>query len=228
MAEIPPLSPNDRQYTDCPYCTIQIPAEATVCPHCRKVMPTPGMRTSVSAPFSDKEREFLGRLRPMGMRWFLSVLWTRYGKWAKVAGPVMGAILLLFLAYGIRVGYKVRIVPNPALPMEVKHERNGQTVLFKVFVTNEGEDVPDLSLKSIGVMTEFLYRDGRREKKRVFPKAEFRGEGALLHGETGSFEVEASGTGLKEVVLQSEILDLGSGRQLVPPGGRRRVVPDQR
>jgi hypothetical protein len=159
---------------------------------------------------------------------FRSVWWTRHGKWVKVAGPVMGAALLLLLVYAAWVGYKVHIVPNPALPVKVQHDRNGQTVILKVFVTNEGEDVPDLSLKSIGVVTEFLYRDGRRERKTVFPKSEYRGEGALLHGETGSFEIAASAKNLKEVILRSKIVDLESGRQLVPPGGMRRYVPGQK
>jgi hypothetical protein len=140
---------------------------------------------------------------------------------------VLAAVLLLFIVYGVWVGYKVRVVPNPALTMKVKHEKKGQTVLLQVFVTNEGEDVPDLSLKSIGVVTEFVYRDGRREKKTVFPKADFHGEGSLLHGETGSFEIEASARGLKEVVLRSEIVDLGAGRRLVPPGGTWRYVPEK-
>jgi hypothetical protein len=228
MAEIPPLSPNDRQYTNCPYCTIQIPAEATVCPHCRKVIPSSGKKARAPAAPGKRESGFLERLRTMNGGEVLSDLWILHGKWIKVGGPVLAAILLLFLVYGVWVGYKVRIVPNSALPVTVEQEKKDRAVLLKVFVTNEGEDVPDLSLKSIGVVMEFVYRDGRREKKTVFPKAEFRGEGALLHGETGSIEIEAPTKELKEVILRSEVVDLGTGRMLVPPGGRRRVVPDQR
>jgi hypothetical protein len=228
MAEIPPLSPNDRQYTDCPFCTIQIPAEATVCPHCQKVMPSSGKKARAPVASRNRESGILERLRTMDGGEVLSDLWILHGKWIKVGGPVLAAILLLFLVYGVRVGYKVRIVPNAALPVTVEQEKKDQAVLLKVFVTNEGDDVPDLSLMSIGVVMEFVYRDGRREKKTVFPKAEFRGEGALLHGETGSIEIEAPTKELKEVILRSEVVDLGTGRKLVPPGGRRRVVPDQR
>ena len=228
MAEIPPLSPSERQYTDCPYCTIQIPAEAGVCPHCQKVIPPSGKKARASAPSGKGESGILERLRTMDGGEALSDLWILHGKWIKVGGPVMAAILLLFLVYGVWGDYKVRIVPNTALPVRVEQEKKDQSVLLKVFVKNEGEDVPDLSLKSIGVVMEFVYRDGRREKKTVFPKAEYRGEGALLHGETGSIEVEAPAKELKEVVLRSEVVDLGTGRMLVPPGGRRRVVPDQR
>lgn len=228
MAEIPPLSPNDRQYTDCPYCTIQIPAEARVCPHCQKVIPSSGTRARAPAASGKRESGILERLRTMDGGEALSDFWILHGKWIKVGGPVLAAILLLFLMYGVWVGYKVRIVPNAALPVKVEQERKDQAVLLKIFVTNEGEDVPDLSLKSIGVVMEFVYRDGRREKKTVFPKAKFRGEGALLHGETGSIEVEAPTKELMEVILRSEVVDLGTGRMLVPPGGRRTVVPDQR
>jgi hypothetical protein len=228
MAEIPPLAPSERQFTDCPYCTIQIPAEAAVCPHCQKVIPPSGKKAGISAPSGKREPGILERLRTMDGGEALSDFWILHGKWIKVGGPVLAAILLLFLVYGVWVDYKVRIVPNAALPVRVEKEKKDQAVLLKVSVRNEGEDVPDLSLKSIGVVMEFVYRDGRREKKTVFPKAEYRGEGALLHGETGSVEVEAPTKDLKEVILRSEVVDLGTGRMLVPPGGRRRVVPDQR
>jgi hypothetical protein len=216
---------DNPQYTGCPYCTIQIPAEAKVCPHCQKVLSVPKERAR--PPAFQKGSDFLLRTLREEPRALLADQWARYGKWIKVAGPVLAAVLLLFIVYGVWVGYKVRVVPNPALTMKVKHEKKGQTVLLQVFVTNEGEDVPDLSLKSIGVVTEFVYRDGRREKKTVFPKADFHGEGSLLHGETGSFEIEASARGLKEVVLRSEIVDLGAGRRLVPPGGTWRYVPEK-
>jgi len=226
MAKTPPLSPDDQRFISCPYCTIQIPAEVKVCPHCQQDLNLP--KKLDRPPAFQKGSDFLHRYLREEQRALLADLWARYGKWIKTAGPVLAAVLLLFIVYGVWVGYKVHVVPNPALTMKVKHEKKGQTVLLQVFVTNEGEDVPDLSLKSIGVVTEFVYRDGRREKKTAFPKAEFRGEGALLRGETGSFEIEASAAGLKEVVLRSEIVDLGTGRRLVPPGGTWRYVPEKR
>lgn len=87
-------------------------------------------------------------------------------------------------------------------------------------VTNQGDDIPDLSLRSIAVVVEFVYRNGRREKKTVFPKAEFRGEGALLRGETGKFEVAGSAKELNEIVLRSHVVDLGVGPKLIRPRGR--------
>ncbi len=226
MAEIPPLAPDEQKFMACPYCTIQIPADVPVCPHCRKGLGHVGKPGRSPAP--RKKSDPFGSLLAEKQRKLLLDLWARYGKWIKVAGPALAAGLLLLVVYGVWVGYDVRVVSNPALAVKVKHEKKGQTVILNVFVTNEGEDIPDLSLKSIGVVTEFVYRDGRREKKTVFPKAEFRGEGSLHHGETGSFEIEASARGLKEINLRSEIVDLGADRKLVPPGGRRRYAPENR
>lgn len=225
MTQTPPRPPDEGQYIDCPYCTIQIPADVTVCPHCGKNQPPAGNRARVPGAAERRVSARLEGIRSAADLSALSDLWILHGRWIKAGAAALAAILLLVLVYGVWVGYKVRIVPNPKLPVTVEQEKTAQTVLLKVFVTNRGEDVPDLSLKSIGVVMEFIYRDGRRERKTVFPKAEFRGEGALLHGETGRIEVEAPVKQLKEVVLRSEVVDLGSERMLVPPGGRRRVIP---
>jgi hypothetical protein len=228
MAENPPLPPDQGRYVDCPYCTIQVPADATVCPHCRKALPPSGAGAPVPGERGRRGTGRLERLPRGGRLTVLSDLWILHGKWIKAGTALLAAIVLLFLVYRVRVGYEVRVVDNPALPVIVEQEKKSQSLLLKVFVTNKGEDVPDLSLKSVGVVMEFVYRDGRRERKTVFPKAEFRGEGALLHGETGSIEIETPTKELKEVVLRSEVVDLGAERMLIPPGGRRRVVPGQR
>jgi len=133
-----------------------------------------------------------------------------------MAAPVLVGLALLYIGYGIWTGHKVRIVPNPTLPVQVAQQKGNNSVLLKVTVTNRGEDIPDLSLKSVAVVVEFLYRDGRRDKKTVFPKAEYHGEGALLHGESGSFEIEAGTVGLAEIVMRSEVIDLGMGRPIRP------------
>jgi archaellum component FlaG (FlaF/FlaG flagellin family) len=134
---------------------------------------------------------------------------------------VLGGFALLFLVYGAWVDYDVNIVPNPRLPVQAKKDKRERVDFLTIYVTNRGEDIPDLSLKSIGIVVEFAFRDGRREKKTVFPKAEHHGEGAMLSGETGKYEMAVPSSGLKEVTLRSEIVDLGMGRTLVPPGGRR-------
>ncbi len=226
MTEKPPRSRGESQFISCPYCTIQIAADAAACPHCKQAL-TPRGRPATS-PARRKENHFRKFLKTRQGPEFLTDLWARYGMWIKVAGPVLAAFLLLFLVFRLWVGHKVTIVPNPELPIKVKQDKGNQAVLLTVMVTNLGEDVPDLSLKSIGVVVEVVYRDGRREKKTFFPKAERHGEGALLRGESGSFEFETRSKGLKEVVLRSEIVDLGMGRTLIPPGAGRRIVPGRR
>lgn len=224
MAEPPPLSPEDGQFTSCPYCTIQIPADARVCPYCQQVLNFP--RKIVSPDAAPVESDFVKHLKSDRRLSPLLDLWTRYGKWIKIAGPVLAAAILLSIVFGVWAGVKVRMVPNASLPMKATHERKGPVTLFRVLVTNEGEDVPDLSLRSIAVVAEFSYRDGTRAKKTMFPKSELRGEGALLNGETGSVEFEVPATGLREAVFRSEVVDLESGRRLIPPGaGPRRSAP---
>lgn len=221
MADPPQLHREEQQFGVCPYCTIQIPVDAVICPHCRKILPPPEKLIGAYAPKPSRISGFRQRLFAGERFSSLSDLWIRYGKWIKVAGPALAAVALLFLVYGVWVDYKVTIVPNPQLPIKVKKDKKENVDLLTVFVTNRGEDVPDLSLKSIGVVVDFAYRDGRREKKTVFPKAEHRGEGAMLNGETGWYEIAIPSTGLKEVVLRSEVVDLGMGRKLIPPRGVR-------
>ena len=206
MPETPPLLPQDEVHIACPHCTIQIPAGVPVCPHCRQpVLPEEGPR---------RPRSFEARLPTFAIQW------ERHGKWVMVAGPVLLALVVLLLVYQQWVAYRLKVVQNPSLLVEVGKERKGDTLILRGTVTNRGDDIPDLSLRSVGVIVEFTYRDGRRERKTVFPKTEFRGEGTLLRGETGKFEVEGSAKGLTEIVLRSEIVDLGMGQKLIPPRGR--------
>lgn len=228
MADIPKLHPEEQQFRSCAFCTIQIPVDAVVCPHCEKTQPPSEKLLRTYAPRRSGLTGILERLFAGDRFSGINGLWTRYGKWIKVAGPVLAAILLLFLVFRLWVGHKVTILPNPELPIKVKQDKRNQAVLLTVMVTNLGEDVPDLSLKSIGVEVEVVYRDGRREKKTFFPKAEYHGEGSLLRGETGRFDFETPSKGLKEVVFRSEIVDLGMGRTLIPPGAGRRSVPGRR
>jgi len=215
----PPEPDNIPRYASCPYCTLQIKVGDAACPHCRKPLPPPGGEAG-KAP-APSPRRAVGRPPDDGF-------WDRYGKWIKAAVPVALALVVLALIYQRWVGVRITVSSNPSLPVKASLEKKGDLVLVRGTVTNEGEDIPDLSLKSIGVMVDFVYRDGRRQKKRIFPKAEFRGEGALLRGETGAFDIEAPKEGLEEVVLRSEVvnLSLSPGRELIPPGGGWRVVPN--
>jgi hypothetical protein len=134
--------------------------------------------------------------------------------------PALLALVVLFLLLQHWRSETVRVARNPDLPLQVSREKEGDRVVLRGTVTNQGEDVPDFSLRSVGVVVVAEYRDGRRERKTVFPKTRFRGEGALLRGETGAFEVEVPSEGLKEIVLSPEIVDLGMGRRFIRPGGR--------
>lgn len=201
-----PRHPQEEGHFPCPYCTIQIPAKTTACPHCDQVVSSPE-RPRIPVPF------------PAGAP-DVSRLWKSHGRWIAAGGSVLLAIVVLLLGARHVTRYSVRVVPNDSLPVSVEKEREGSRLILRGTVTNRGEDVPDLSLRSVGIVAEFVYRDGRRERKTVFPKADFRGEGALLHGETGKFRLESEEEGLKEIVLRSEIVDLGSEKALIPPRGR--------
>ncbi len=218
------------QHASCPYCTLQVTVGDATCPHCRKPLPAAqgGEAGKRGGPDKEKAKAAPGRPAQSVYRTSGGGIWERYGKWIKAAVPIAVALVVLAVVYQRWVGVRVVVTPNPSLPVKAGVEKKGSLVIVRGTVVNEGDDIPDLSLKSIGVMVEFAYRDGRRQRKRIFPKAEFRGEGALLRGETGSFEIEAPTAGLEEVVLRSEVVDLGTGRELVPPGGKWRVIPDGR
>ena len=206
MSDKPPRFPKEEEYIACPSCTIQIPAKVPVCPHCQQIVP-PAERKEHTRPISAGAPDF-------------AALWDRYGKWVKLAGPALLAVLLFAFVYQQWVALNVKVEPNPSLPIWVEKEREKDALTLRGTVTNRGDDIPDLSLRSVAVIVEFVYRDGRRQKKTVFPKTEFRGEGALFRGETGRFEVTVPAKELREVVLRSAIVDLGMGRKLIRPRGR--------
>lgn len=206
MPDTPPQTPAGEEYTACPHCTIQVPVEERVCPHCQQEILPP-------------ERPERPRSFPRG-RPDLAALWERYGRWIRLGGLCLLAVFVLAVAYQRWVTHKVTVVQNPLLPIQVEKERKGDALILRGTVTNLGEHVPDLSLRSVAVIVEFVYRNGGREKKTVFPKTQFRGEGALLRGETGVFEVEGPAREIREVVVRTEVVDLGMGRKLIRPRGR--------
>lgn len=211
MAETPNLAPEDGQYIPCPCCTIQIPLDTRICPHCRGEVPESARKPPKKAVVK------VFRASASGWRDLsLPELWSAYGKWILAAVPVLIALVVLVLVYGRWSAHKIVIAPNPALPVTVTQEKKDDVVRLTVQVRNDGEDVPDLSLRSIGVVVQIVHTDGRAEKKTVFPKAEFRGEGALLRGESGVFDLTVPAKGIREISFRSEIVDLGAGRSLIP------------
>ena len=219
MTERPALDPENRNYISCPHCTIQIPGDVPDCPFCLK--PVPGGT-------SGKPKNIRGLLVPPERFPRLRKLFLDHGKWVKVVGPALLAVLLLWLALGFLTRVRIVVPSDNAFLIEAEREqKEGGRVLLTGKLTNRGEDVPDLSLRSIGVIAEFLYGDGRTERKRVFPKSPFRGEGALFRGESGAFEIEVP-KGVKLVTLRGEIVNLGEDRVFVPSSRGIRSLPAQR
>jgi len=219
MAETPALAPEGRNYISCPHCTIQIPSDVSDCPYCRQ--PVPG-------GISGLPKDIRGRLVPPERFPRLGKYYREHGKWVKVVAPALLAVLLLRLALGFLTRVRIVVPSDNVFLIEAERERkDGGSVLLKGKLVNRGEDVPDLSLRSIGVMAEFRYGDGRTERKRVFPKSPFRGEGALFRGESGAFEIEVP-KGVKSVTLRGEIVNLGEDRVFVPTSRGIRRLPAQR
>ncbi|HEY6097494.1 MAG TPA: hypothetical protein VIU83_05505 [Candidatus Deferrimicrobium sp.] len=207
MKNNPSLDPEGRNFISCPHCTIQIPASVPECPYCRQAVPR-------GAPEGRKEIREL--LVPPERFPRIRGYYREHGKWVKVVAPALLALLVLWLALGYLTRVKIVIPSDNAFLIEAERERkDGGRMLLRGRLVNRGEDIPDLSLRSIGVTAEFLYGDGRTERKRVFPKSPFRGEGALFRGESGAFEIEVP-KGVKAVTLRGEILNLGEDRVFVP------------
>ena len=186
--------------------------------------------TDSPAPGPEKPKDIRALLVPPERFPRMRNFYRDHGKWVKVVGPALLAVLALWLAIGSLTRVKIVVPADNAFKIEAERERkDGGKVLLKGNLLNRGEDIPDLSLRSIGVIAEFLYGDGRTERKRIFPKAPFRGEGALLRGESGAFEIEVP-NGVKTVTLRGEIVNLGEDRVFVPStgGNRRRPVQNKR
>lgn len=219
MADLPSLDPESRNYISCPHCTIQIPADVAECPYCRQ---------PVTGGASGKSKDIRRLLVPPERFPTLGKYYREHGKWVKVVAPSVLAVLLLWVAFEFLTKVKIVVPPDNNFLIEAKSERkDGGIVLLNGGLTNLGEDIPDLSLRSIGVIAEFLYRDGKTENRRVFPKSPFRGEGALLRGETGTFEIVVP-KGVKSVTLRGEIVNLGEDRAFVPSALGIRRLPAQR
>lgn len=211
--------PEGRNDIRCPHCTIQVPADVSDCPYCRQ--PLPGAS-------SGTPKNFRERLVPPKRFPRLREFSRGHGRWVKVVAPSLLGILVLWLAIGYLTRVRIVIPPDNAFLIQAERERmDGGKVLLTGSLVNRGEDVPDLSLRSIGVIAELLYGDGRTERKRVFPKSPFRGEGALFNGESGTFEIEVP-KGVKSVTLRGEIVNLGEDRVFVPAARGIRRLPARR
>src|SRR5512143_236557 len=219
MTENPALDPGGRNDINCPHCTTRIPEDVSECPYCRQPIlgRTHGKRQDIRRLLVPPERfPRLGKY------------YRDHGKWVKVVGPALLAVLLLWLALGFLTRVKIVVPSDNAFLIDAERDRkDGGRLFLTGKIINRGEDIPDLSLRSIGVIAEFLYADGRTERKRVFPKSPFRGEGALLRGETGTFEIEVPKE-VRSVTLRGEIVNLGENRVFLPATRGIRRRPAQR
>ncbi|HWS15366.1 MAG TPA: hypothetical protein VN450_04150, partial [Candidatus Methylomirabilis sp.] len=102
MAEMPSLDPESRNYTSCPHCTIQIPADVPECPHCRQ---------PVAERVSGKPKDIRRLLVPPERFPTIMGYYREHGKWAKVVVPALLVVFVLWLAFGFLT--RVRIVVPP-------------------------------------------------------------------------------------------------------------------
>jgi hypothetical protein len=219
MTDVPAPGPEGRNYISCPHCTFRIPDGVPDCPYCRQ---------SIPAGTAGKPKDIRELLVPPKRFPRLRKFYRDHGKWVKIVAPSLLGILVLWLALGILTRVRIVVPSDNTFRIEAEREREeGGRVLLRGRLVNLGEDVPDLSLRSIGVIAEFLYVDGRTERKGVFPKSPFRGEGALFRGESGAFEIEVP-KGVKSVTLRGEIVNLGEDRVFVPASRGIRRLPARR
>jgi hypothetical protein len=198
----------------CPRCNVRIPSEMPECPFCRKAVdPLP--------PEKEERRDIRDLLVPQESFPGLKSFYRRYGKWLKLSAPILIAVPTLWVIFLLLTGLSIDIPGDPVFPIEATAvKKGGRVILLKGTVTNLGEDVLDLSLRSIGVTAEFRWNDGKAERKRAFPKSDFRGEGALFRGESGAFEFDVP-PGADAVILRAEIVNLGGDRPFrLPLQGR--------
>lgn len=214
--DLPSLAPREEpDFITCPFCTMQMPTEARNCPHCLSLNPT----------FRDFREMLVVPERFPRIKAFLR------GYWQPLAlGSVIAlAFLVTAVVYYGWLGHRVVVVPNPVFEVTASHFVENGKVVLEGSVTNKGEDIPDLSLKSIRMIATFGLKGGGTRVEYMFPRSQHRGEGALLNGETGIFRFEVAESQVEDATLAAEVIDLTCGQPsekcVVLPVERELVLP---
>lgn len=188
---------DEKNYRACPHCTIQIPSEESSCPHCElPTDPTPRKKeTTADERILDKQGR--GKKRSRFVIFLIlasSVLILSYG----------GSGL-----YNKLFGVKIVIGENPGLSIkEVETSLVSNKRVLTGTVINNLKDVPVISLQSIRVKVEVVMKDGKVATRNLFPVGPLSEPGALLVGDSGTFEVDLPRTNVKEVRLDAQLIDL--------------------
>ena len=195
----------------CSRCDIRVSAENQICPFCKK----PLFPSLEEEPHLDKEIRKI--LVPQKSFSSIKEFYLLHGKWLIPALIALLAVFVLWMGFLLLMGLSIEIPNDPVFPIKVETVRDGgRVVLLKGTVTNHGEDIRGISLRSLGVTAEFRFSDGRVEKKRVYPTSISRGDGSLFHDESGVFEIEVPPKA-GAVTLHAEIINLGDDRSFRLP-----------
>ncbi|HEY3490466.1 MAG TPA: hypothetical protein VGK27_10160 [Candidatus Deferrimicrobiaceae bacterium] len=204
-ADIPPIfdlpSLEERQepdYTTCPFCTMQMAPNLPVCPHCHSRNPA--------------VREFRELLVEPERFPAVKAFFRRNWQAVALGAAIALAFLVAAIVYYGWAGHRLVVVGNPSFHMKVDYKIEDGMLILDGTIRNLGEDVPDLSLKSIRVTATFELEGGRKRIESVFPRSRDRGEGSLLRGETGTFRFTVPEKEVEEATLSSEVIDLTCGQ----------------
>jgi len=203
----------------CVQCKIVVSAESKVCPFCKEPLVS-SLEKKQQDTTDVRKRQ--GKVQQGNFSAFKD-LCLKYGKWFALAFLVLLMVFAVFAGSLLMVRPPIEIPKDPVFSIKVEKVKKGlRIVLLKGTITNRGEDIRDLSLRSLGVTAEFVLSDGRVEKKRFYPESLYRGDGTLFHGESGVFEIEVP-PAANAVTLRAEIVDLGEDRVFTIPMQRKKV-----
>ncbi len=191
---------NVEKYRACPHCTIQVSLDAEICPHCERSIPVGG---GTSADPLEKIFERIRKNR-FDRKRILTLA---------AAIPIVVVLLVVVVSlYQHMAGVKIEIEKGYGITItHVEIVHSGQGRVLRGEVNNNLEDVPSLSLKSVGVRSEMVMDNGNTYLKTLFPVGPLGEPGALLKGEGGIFELTLPDKGVRKVKLHPGIIDLRGG-----------------